>query len=191
MEVEDIVCAVVVIALLFAVYYWFSSSATMPAVATTVQTSAGTAPAVVVPATAAASTVQTMVGGMHTLPFERMDPVGAIVGGKRAVMVPVNTSMRGGKRTYNYVGCFIDNNNRAMKTQVPGYLTMAQCYAAAKNAGAAYFSMENPAIDGSGTAQCYIGSSGYDQYGTSQQCTRFDPSGNAIGATRAASVYRV
>lgn len=194
---NKLICAVIVVVIIANLYYWCASSqaaSAMPAVATTVTSTSGTTPAVVVPAAAAvspaASTVQSMtVGRMFTLPFEKMDPVSAIVGGRNAVMVPMSSSTMGGHKSYNYVGCFADTGNKALKTQVPGYLTVQQCYAAAKNAGAAYFALQQPAVDGSGTAQCYIGQSGYDRYGSSQQCSRTDGGGNMVGAQHANSVY--
>ena len=70
--------------------------------------------------------------------------------------------------SFNYLGCFKDDFDRALPNHIPGYFDTANdCSIACYDAGFKYSGRQF-------TGECWCGNSGYDKHGSSDMCNDCD-----------------
>jgi len=86
-------------------------------------------------------------------------------------------------KPYTHIGCFRDNDNRALPIYYGTGYNAWQCAQKAKSVGSPFFGLQYP----QGGTSCFVGNSNtpYDQYGKASNCS------NNKGGVWANSVYKI
>jgi len=87
-----------------------------------------------------------------------------------------------------YLGCYLDKPSRALNKQY-GNLTYKECEAKAIETNSNYFALQDGGAYGWEKAQCFVGNSGFDKYGSNTNCKNLK-TGGISGGSWGNAVYK-